>query len=377
LLLTCFINGVVVLDDHLVVRFLRHYGQGTLTSIDFSSYPWEILIRQARRTNLLSRCAFFLCELELLDKVPKQPRIHFINSIKLSDANARSAKVEVKQIYKALSKAKVDFVLLKGAAYVWAGNNASKGRLFTDTDILVAKENLVIAETALANSGWLTSSLDVYTQKFYREWMHEIPPMTHLKRQTTIDVHHTIIPPTSRLKPKPIKFWQQADAAEDMPGLYVLSPIDMIIHSATHLFHEGEFEQGLRDISDLDLLIREAIASQNGWDKLLHRAVELDLVKPVYYALNFTKKILDAPIPEDVINRAIFQAKMSKFDVKLMDVLYGRALATNHVTNKMKGQGVARWFLYIRSHWLKMPVHLLFPHLFRKSWLNLTGQKDH
>lgn len=366
-----------MLDDYLVVQFLRDYGQGRLADIDFVIYPWETLIRQARRVNLLSRVAFLLRECNVLDDVPKQPRLHFINAIKLSNANARSAKWEVKDIHRVLNQVEVDFVLLKGAAYVWSGNNAGKGRLFSDTDILVTKETLPEAEKALAHHGWTSTSFDVYVQRYYRQWMHEIPPMHHLKRQTTLDVHHTIIPPSSRLKPKPSKLWQQADAMENMPGLFVLSPVDMIIHSATHLFHEGEFEQGLRDISDLDLLIREAIVDESQWGELLDRAVELDLIKPVYYALNFTKKILYTPVPDRVMNNVTVLAKMSMFDIKLMDTLYGRALATKHLTNKIKGQGFARWLLFIRSHWLKMPVHLLIPHLCRKSWLRLTGQKDH
>ncbi len=366
-----------MLDDHLVVQFIRTYGQERLAQLNFSDYPWETLIRQARRVNLLSRISCLLAELDLLQEVPDQPRIHLTSSIKLSNANARSAKWEVKEIYKTLNNAKVDFVLLKGAAYVWTKNSASKGRLFTDTDILVTKKTLPVAESALAHNSWFTSSLDAYTQKFYREWMHEIPPMTHLKRQTTVDVHHTIIPPTSRLKPKPKKLWQQADAMENMPGLYVLSPIDMIIHSATHLFHEGEFDQGLRDISDLDLLIREGVVEGNKWEGLLERAVELDLVKPIYYALNFTHKILLTPIPNTIIVKARVLAKMNPFSAKLMDILYSKALVTEHQTYFIKGQGLARWLLYIRSHWLKMPIHLLVPHLCRKSWLRITGQKDH
>jgi len=366
-----------VLDDQLVVQFLRNYGQGSLQKIDFTGYCWENLIRQSRRVNLLSRVAYFLCELELLEKIPEQPRQHFINAIKLSDANARSVYVEVKAIHQALNKEKVDFILLKGAAYVWSGVDSGKGRLFTDTDILVTKETLLPAETALSHNGWFALSLDAYTQKFYREWMHEIPPMTHRSRQTTVDVHHTIIPPTSRLKPKPIKLWQQADAMENMPGLFVLSPIDMIIHSATHLFHEGEFDQGLRDISDLDLLIREGVIEGNKWEELLVRAEELDLVKPVYYAINFTQKILLTPIPDKIIVKARSLAKMNSFLAMIMDVLYSKALITEHKTYSVNGQSFARWLLYIRSHWLKMPVYLLAPHLCRKSWLRISGQKDH
>jgi len=366
-----------VLDDHLVVQFFRAYAQGALAQLDFLEYPWETLIRQARRVNLLSRLSCLLVKLDLLKQVPEKPRIHFENAIKLSNANSRSAKREVREIYKILNNAEVDFILLKGAAYIWVENSASIGRLFTDTDILVTKETLTKAERALAHNGWFTSSVDTYTQKFYREWMHELPPMMHLKRQTTIDIHHTIIPPTSRLNPKPKKFWEQADAVKMMPRLFVLSPIDMIIHSATHLFHEGEFDQGLRDISDLDLLIRESMVAENKWDMLLNRADKLDLVKPVYYALNFTYKILQTPIPYNFIIKARTVAKMSPFSAKLMDILYSKALLTDHQTNPIKGQGLARGLLYIRSHWLKMPIYLLIPHLCRKTWLRVIGQNQH
>jgi len=26
------------------------------------------------------------------------------------------------------------------------------------------------------------------------------------------------------------------------------------------------------------------------------------------------------------------------------------------------------WLMFVRSHWLRMPPHLLLPHLARKSW---------
>jgi hypothetical protein len=32
-----------------------------------------------------------------------------------------------------------------------------------------------------------------------------------------------------------------------------------------------------------------------------------------------------------------------------------------------------RWLLYARSHWLRMPAHLLIPHLVRKSLRRRQG----
>ena len=366
-----------MLEQILLIQFLREHGKNSLDRLDFAGYPWELLIRQARCANLLSRIAVFLQELELLDQVPDKPRLHFLNAIHLANANARSAKWEVKQIYQVLHQGNVGFVLLKGAAYIQSGNDAAKGRLFGDTDIMVAKDDLATAENALGKNGWFGDFFDTYNQRYYREWMHEIPPLLHLQRQTTLDVHHTIIPPTSRLKPKPKKLWEQADALENMPGLFVLSPLDVILHSATHLFHEGEFNQGLRDISDLDLLLRQFIVEHDQWPDLIERAIELNLERPLYYALNYTRRILHTPVPEYCIAESAKRGRLNSVQKKLMDMLFLRALAPNHTSCKVTGAGLASWLLYIRSHWLRMPLHLLLPHLLRKSWMDLIGKTSH
>lgn len=366
-----------MLEQILLIQFLRDHGQNTLDRLDFATYPWELLIRQARRANLLSRIAVFLQERMLLEQVPDRPRLHFSNAIHLANANARSAKWEVKQIHRVLHQANVDFVLLKGAAYIWSDNHAAKGRLFTDTDIMVTKADLQLAESTLAHKGWFGDLFNTYNQRYYRKWMHEIPPLQHLQRQTTLDVHHTIIPPTSRLKPKPKKLWDQADALENTPGLFILSPLDMILHSATHLFHEGEFNQGLRDISDLDLLLRQFIVPNDHWSLLLKRSIELNLERPLYYALNYTRCILHTPVPESCIAESAKLGRLNVLQKRFMDMLFLRALAPNHATCKVTGAGVASWLLYIRSHWLRMPWYLLLPHLLYKGWLRLTGKSHH
>ncbi len=363
-----------MLEQILLIQFLRQYGKNLLDNLDFENYDWELLIRQARRANLLSRIAVFLQKGDFLEKIPEKPRLHFLNAIQLANANARSAKYEVQQIYKTLHAENIDFVLLKGAAYIWANTDSAQGRLFSDTDIMVSKMDLDAAENTLITKGWFGEIFDDYKQRYYREWMHEIPPLQHLQRQTTLDVHHTIIPPTSRLKPKPKKLWDHADALENMSGLFVLSPVDMILHSATHLFHEGEFNQGLRDISDLDLLLRQFIVPNNLWELLLVRAIELNLERPLYYALNYTQHILHTPIPDSYIAESAKLGNLNTLQTRFMNSLFLRALAPNHSSCKVSGLGIASWLLYVRSHWLRMPIHLLIPHLTRKSWMQFTGK---
>ena len=49
--------------------------------------------------------------------------------------------------------------------------------------------------------GWATTHHDPYDQRYYRRWMHELPPMLHIRRMTLLDVHHAIVPATADLKP--------------------------------------------------------------------------------------------------------------------------------------------------------------------------------
>ena len=94
----------------------------------------------------------------------------------------------------------------------------------------------------------MTTHHDAYDQRYYRQWMHELPPLRHMTRQTVLDVHHTILPLTAHLKPDPAKLWEAAVGIEGQVNFCVLAPVDMVLHSATHLFHDGELEHGLRDL---------------------------------------------------------------------------------------------------------------------------------
>src|SRR4029077_2269222 len=121
-------------------------------------------------------------------------------------------------------------------------------------------------EAALMLHGWFSTHDNAYDQKYYRQWMHELPPLQHNVRMSVLDVHHAILPPTSRLKPDSAKLLSAAQPIARMPGLRVLAPTDMVLHSATHLFHNEDLTHGLRDLADLDSLVRLFGAQADFWD---------------------------------------------------------------------------------------------------------------
>jgi hypothetical protein len=343
---------------------------------NFSELQWDLLIRQARTAGLLARIGLILLSKGLRTEVPEKAWRHIDSDIQLAEALKRNMCWEVARISDAINPLGVKLILLKGAAYTLSGVSASLGRLYRDTDIIVSQAKLDDVERMLMWYGWIDGEQDEYDQKYYRQWMHELPPKYHKHRGTTLDIHHNIIPKTCALCPE--AEWLLVSAV-NIPGsnYWTLAPEDMILHSASHLFWGGEFENGLRDLSDIDLLLREFCDSDSGfWQRLLARADHLSLGKPLFYALRYSHKLLETPVSDVVLNTSNVHAP-SFAQLKIMDSLFMRALYPSHPSCDDPFTGLARWVLYLRSHWLKMTLRLLIPHLTRKAWLRLNGKGQH
>lgn len=320
---------------------------------------WDLLVRQARQSNLLSRLYVMLNERGLMAQVPAQPRRHLEWAAAVADRHTIAVHREIALIGKALAPLRIPVILLKGAAYVLAGLPAAQGRLFTDIDILVPEASLNAVEAALLLHGWATTHHDAYDQHYYRAWMHELPPMQHIKRLTVLDVHHAILPRTAAIHPDSEKLRAAAVRLNDT--LSVLSPVDMVLHSATHLFHAGEMEHGLRDLADIDSLLRHYGKTPSFWTELPERARELELTRPLYYALRYASKLLHSPVPDSVVTE-----RPHRLLLAIMDTLFVRVLIpqTDWQSN------TARRLLYVRANWQRMPPWRLARHLFHKAFLS-------
>ena len=354
----------------LVSRVIRN----PHSAADLSLGEWDLLVRQARYARLAARIYHQLATYGELEHVPTEVLRHLQSANAVAKRHAEALRWEVLQIQKALVRLGVPILLLKGAAYTMAGLPPATGRLFVDVDVMVPKPALADAEKALNRHGWVIEGHDDYDQRYYRTWMHELPPMTHMRRQSVLDVHHTILPETARLHPDPYKLIVDAVPVRDLDEIYVLAPVDMVLHSATHLFSDGELEHGLRDLVDLDALLRHFGAAEEFWENLVARAQEMGLTRPLYYALRYTSGILDTPVPEGILERAKGWGPNLGVSL-LMDQLFLRALRPTHPSCRDMFTGVARWMLYVRSHYLRMPFRLLIPHLFYKAFITPRKQK--
>jgi hypothetical protein len=346
----------------LLVRAWRDPGK----LCELSAAEWDLLLRQAESARLLASLGALLEQQGLMEALPSQVRERFSWWKAVGQRHRQSVRHEVMQIQAALRGLGIPLVLLKGAAYAMAGLPPAQGRLFSDIDIMVPKEMIGQAEAALMLGGWAGTLNDAYDQRYYRTWMHELAPMQHIRRGTHIDVHHAILPETAPVRPDPALLRAAAVAVEGEPGLQVLAPADMVLHSAVHLFY-GEFDNGLRDLVDIHRLLLHFGAVPGFWENLPARAAGLELSRPLFYALRYTVELFATPVPDATLQAVAQAGRPGGIRGWLMAALLGRALRPNHPGCRTALTGTALFMLYVRANWLRMPPLLLARHLLHKA----------
>jgi Uncharacterised nucleotidyltransferase len=311
---------------------------------------WTEVIACARAESLLGSLAWRLSALEL------PPRVEALLAAARADGEAAQVQAlwEAEMARRALAPLGIPVILLKGTAYAAAGLDARCGRSIGDLDVLVPRTALADAERALLAAGWEWVKEDAYDDQYYRRWMHELPPLIHRERDRMIDVHHAILPLTAR--PKPDMESMIASSVELPDGLRVLHPADMIVHAAAHLFADGDLAGGLRNLWDIDRLIRQF--SSRGYEftvELRERAWEHDLVPAVARALRAARTLYSTPVDDRLAGPA-----------RLSDRLFRRRLLARDAWGRPR-RPLTRLGFYVRSHWLRMPPLMLARHLWVKA----------
>lgn len=334
----------------------------------FTLSDWDILVQQSRSAGLLGRVAALLRDSDLSGQVPDAVRWHLDGAHTVYLAHCEDIRLEVQHIAKALAVIGLRPVLLKGAAYLAAEDRARLGRLYSDVDIFVPHENIQSVEQVLRWQGWAGEALSDYDQTYYRRWMHEIPPLSHRARGIALDVHHNLLPLTSR-------YHLDADALiagitpSPVEGVDTLAPTDRVLHSAAHLLLGGEFDNAFRDLSDLRLMLDQMTAAEpEFWEVLRARADKLGLGRILFYALRYLERLMELKVPHDTTTR-LQQHAPSLPLLWLMDKMFIVALMPDAIICDRTWPRVARFGLYVRSHYLKMPLMLLVRHLVHKAFV--------
>jgi Uncharacterised nucleotidyltransferase len=299
------------------------------------------------------------CRTRVSRDAPAWLRDRLQSSEALAADYERALRWEIDRLARVFFATDQRWILLKGAGYVAAGLPPGVGRRVADVDLLVPRSDLARVEQLLREHGWDFGELDPYDERYYRDWMHELPPMMHRERKSIVDVHHAILPGTSRLRPASERLLERAVPAGQV---HVLCPSHMVLHAAAHLFHDGEIAGAIRDLVDIDQLLRCFARDDAFWQDLLREARTLDLTRPAYYAVSYARRWFATPVPDNVLRELRAWAPPSSVD-KVMEILVGRSIASA----AGRASSFAVFALYVRSHWLRMPPLRLAIHLTRKA----------
>ena len=323
---------------------------------------WDKIIRLARQSRLLGVLSYRIqSHPELLPQVPECVLGHLRSAAAYSAHRIQILRIELAALAKALP-AEIPVVVLKGAAYIVQNLEITCGRLPSDVDLMVAYSDLKRAEAALLDAGWAGEVIDAYDQRYYREWSHELPPMHRPGHSVELDLHHTITPVTARLKPDTALLFADLQVVEGERFL-VLHPQDQILHAAVHLFQDSELFANLRDLVDIDGLIRTHLHSESDWQALAARAARHHLERPLWYALRYCRAWLATAVPDDLPLAAPPAAA-----IRWMDWVFPRCTLPRIPDRQPPfSRRIAAQLGLLRYQWLRMPPALLLRHLAHKG----------
>jgi hypothetical protein len=336
---------------------------------------WTALVSVARAEALLATLA------HRVEGQPVPPEVELTLSAARRDAaQAQVAALwEAEMARRALAPLGIEPILLKGTAYAAAGLPNAAGRQIGDLDILVPRDRMDAVEAALLDAGWEWVKDDPYDQSYYRRWMHELPPLIHKSRDRMIDVHHTILPLTARVRPDaaamiadahalplPQIFANLHETVDDpevpadpsvvppVAGCRVLGRFDIVHHCVAHLMADGELDGGLRNLWDFHCLVRDMERRTNGKyvKDLLGDTGRHGLCPSFARTARLAHHLFGTPM-------------YVREPLTLADRLFLRRLLARDDWGKPT-RPLTRLAFTIRGHWMRMPPLMLVRHLWTK-----------
>ena len=337
---------------------------------------WDLSLRHARSARLLGTLAESLRSDSVWEILPARIRSVLQGELHRNAYFERAVHYELDCVAAALAGTDVPVILLKGAAYLLQGLPHARGRQIGDVDLMVPRARLDEVESALCRSGWIFSKTSAYDQHYYRAWSHELPSLRVPGHALELDVHHTILPIKGRLRPDAARLVGDARSVPGSPWR-CLSPADQILHASAHLFQDSDGWNKLRDLLDLDRLIRFHAAREADLPaQLIERSRLHELRRPFWYATQFLSAWFGTPHAADLAN-ALRPWPGSRPVTALSCRLWCLTLPPPRLDAAFTpSERFAKGSLEVRAVWLRMPPWLLAYHAANKAWRRFIPDSD-
>ena len=336
---------------------------------------WDLLVRVARRARLHGILHARLAARDAICAVPDRALAHLESGAAVARYRLQLALLEQHHLARVLAPLGAPLVLLKGGAYAAQELPFAVGRPLNDLDFMVPAAQLERVETTLRQAGWHSEVDDPYDERYYREWSHEVPPLIGPGRALEVDLHHTILPPTSRLRPDAARLFADAKPLPGSP-FRVLAPVDQVLHAAVHLMQDIDTSERFRDLVDIDGLLRCFGARPRFAADLLAHAAHHGLQRPLWYAVHFAREWLDTPLDTGLL-RCLEECAPREPARTCMHVLITATVFPMHPDRGRTPTRYLAWqLLRMRAMWMRMPAWLLVRHVASKLGRKLRMQRQ-
>ncbi|HAW93981.1 MULTISPECIES: nucleotidyltransferase family protein [unclassified Arsukibacterium] len=325
---------------------------------------WSDLLQQARSLGLTAQLKALFERHNMLNELPETVQKHCAWGWRYYQKQRASLFYELMQLEPALAQTNYPCVLLKGAAYQALGLAVSEGRLYSDIDLLVNRSQLSDCKAKLFFAGFFEPAMSAYDKHFYLELSHENPPLYHVKRGTTLDLHFALFPLAGHKNLVTEQVFASASLLEgscfQVPSLSYL-----YIHAAIHFFWQEERHKLIKDLIDLDLLYNQ-LAERQLLQQLLNDSKQFGALEPVVNTLLLVEKLFNRQLPAEIASQLANSPERRNFArALLLRQLQAGTIAT-----------LAGAIWYLRGYRHKMHWRVLLRHIWVKSSLMLRQYRQ-
>ena len=267
----------------------------------------------------------------MLDQIPAKARAQLAEATWFVRRNQTDLGFEVNRVSRALAHIDTPVILLKGAAYLFAGLPPRHTHFAYDLDILVPRRHLERVEQALRTAGWRVAivrpmTIATIASGCTRSRLYGIltgcSPSMSITRSCRRPAATSRTP--RRSLPPPCR------CARDRCGC---CPADMVLHAAAHLFTE-EFISGLRQLAVAHDLLEHFGRQDQFWDELLERARRHGLERILFYLVRYSGRAFATAIPAQIATAV--EASPERPGAAIMDAAVMSALQPVYLTSRAR-----------------------------------------
>jgi hypothetical protein len=268
---------------------------------------WNSFLEKARENGVSAIVSLRLNEINNhFPKIPSNISEELKKDYYLNSAKNALIFEELRKVLKAFKESGLPAIVLKGAALASTVYENLALRPMTDVDLLVKKEDLLLADERLKLLGYMPSDRSANDMNFSSSYLTSLDYRNSFQNSPSFHIHwhfvNSTVPNESYIHHvKMENIWRDTEKA-DIAGVetLVMAPHHLIIHLSEHALRVSHSANKLCFFCD----VNEAVhfyGSKLDWNKLVDESFKFHLNRMVYLSLHFTSQFLGTGIPEDVL----------------------------------------------------------------------------